>query len=400
MTQHHEKQHYNWPKPLTAKALQGLAGDVVKLIGPQSESDPAALLIQFLVAFGNSIGHKPHCLYEATRHTTNLFVLIAGATSGGRKGTSWNQIKRLMEKSSKGWATHCIMQGLNSAEGLIHAIAKGDNRMLVLESEFARVLKVQRREGNGLSETIRQAWESGDMQVITKKDPLKAEGAHISIVAHITQDELRQELNSTLTSNGYANRYLFVCAKRFQFLPEGGRVDTAKLEVLAKKLIARRHWAKRIGEVTRSSGARALWRKEYKTLSTKMPGKIGEVLARAEAQVTRLSLIYALLEGCTHVHTRHLEAALAVWDYCEASVRYIFDIATADPNADRILKDLQKAGKLGMSKTRIRNQTFSKNIRKIEMKKALDLLVSSRLVKRRTYKETGGAPKERYFWRS
>jgi hypothetical protein len=50
---------YNWPEPLAAEALQGLAGEFVRLVEPHSESDPAALLIQFLVGFGNLIGRSP-----------------------------------------------------------------------------------------------------------------------------------------------------------------------------------------------------------------------------------------------------------------------------------------------------------------------------------------------------
>ena len=45
-----------WPESLDGDALSGLAGDVVRLIEPHSEADPAALLVQFLIAFGNAAG--------------------------------------------------------------------------------------------------------------------------------------------------------------------------------------------------------------------------------------------------------------------------------------------------------------------------------------------------------
>ncbi|HOL95992.1 MAG TPA: hypothetical protein PLH79_16705, partial [bacterium] len=38
-----------WPAPLDEAAFQGLAGEFVRMVGPHTESDPAALLIQFLV---------------------------------------------------------------------------------------------------------------------------------------------------------------------------------------------------------------------------------------------------------------------------------------------------------------------------------------------------------------
>lgn len=47
-------------------------------------------------------------------------------------------------------------------------------------------------------------------------------------------------------------------------------------------------------------------------------------------------------------------AALAVWDYCEASARYIFGDALGYPDADRILAEL-RATPEGLTRTEIRD---------------------------------------------
>lgn len=52
-------------------------------------------------------------------------------------------------------------------------------------------------------------------------------------------------------------------------------------------------------------------------------------------------MIYALLGGERLVRPPHLLAALAVWDYCETSVKYIFRQATGDPVADTMLAALK-----------------------------------------------------------
>jgi hypothetical protein len=65
-----------------------------------------------------------------------------------------------------------------------------DKRRLVLESEFAQVLKVLAREGNTLSPVIRNAWDGKTLQTIAKNTPVRARDAHIAIVGHITKDEL------------------------------------------------------------------------------------------------------------------------------------------------------------------------------------------------------------------
>jgi hypothetical protein len=217
-----------WPV-LPSVALQGLAGDVVRTIEPHSEADPAAILIQTLAAVGNMIGPGPHCLVESTRHALNLYAVLVGETSKGRKGTSWGHIERLCSRIEEQWARGRVTGGLSSAEGLISEVRDdtdppSDRRLLIVQSEFASVLKVMQREGNNLSPLLRAAWDSGNLRTLVKHDPLKATGAHISIVGHITHPELLRYLSDTEQHNGFANRLLWCCIKRSKFLPEGGSV--------------------------------------------------------------------------------------------------------------------------------------------------------------------------------
>ena len=68
---------------------------------------------------------------------------------------------------------------------------------------------------------------------------------------------------------------------------------------------------------------------------------LGAITARAEAHTMRFALIYALLDGAKAIHAHHLRSALALWDYCARSARYIFGAALGDPIADRILSALR-----------------------------------------------------------
>jgi hypothetical protein len=47
-------------------------------------------------------------------------------------------------------------------------------------------MKVLAREGNTLSPVIRNAWDGKTLQTLAKNSPLRATGAHIGIVGHIT----------------------------------------------------------------------------------------------------------------------------------------------------------------------------------------------------------------------
>ena len=167
-----------WPEPLSEEAFYGLTGEFVRIIEPHTESDPVALLIQLLVALGNVVGRGPHFFAEADKHTANLFLTIVGETAKGRKGTSWGYVKNVISMIDAQWVEKKVFNGLSSGEGLIQAATSGDtegtlgNRLLVIESELASTLQVLGREGNTLSAILRQAWDGGDLRVMTKNSPL------------------------------------------------------------------------------------------------------------------------------------------------------------------------------------------------------------------------------------
>ena len=74
-----------WPAPLDRAALRGPLGDLVRVIEPHTEADPAAILFQALVAFGSVVGRGPHYRVEATEHHGNEFLVLVGETAKGRK---------------------------------------------------------------------------------------------------------------------------------------------------------------------------------------------------------------------------------------------------------------------------------------------------------------------------
>src|SRR5262249_22824377 len=105
-----------------------------------------------------------------------------------------------------------------------------DKRLLCVESEFASVVRVLEREGNTLSATIRQAWESGNLRTLVKNNPACATGAHISIVGHVTVEEVRRYLSATEQANGFGNRFCWALVRRSKVLPDGGALDPAALQ--------------------------------------------------------------------------------------------------------------------------------------------------------------------------
>lgn len=400
-----------WPT-LSRDALYGLVGEIVDAISPHTESDPVAVLCQFLIAFGSCSGRDPHFMVEADRHGCNESAVLVGNTSRGRKGTSWGHVKRLFLKADPSWSGGCIANGLSSGEGLIWAVRdpvtkmrtpKGggpaeevvedegisDKRLFVIESEYASVLKVMSRRGNTLSPVIRDAWDGHSLRSLTKNCPARATDPHISILGHITSTELRNLMTETEAANGYGNRVLWICVRRSKLLPEGGCLDGDGLSWLVRRLGSALDHARCVGELRRDPEARAAWREVYPTLSADHPGLYGAMIARAEAHVTRLSLLYALLDGSSSIRTEHLIAALAFWQYAEDSARFIFNDALGDPLADRIV-ELIRSNPAGMSQTKL-HDAFNNNISASRINSVLSHLESLGLVVG-SRQETGGRP--------
>ena len=297
-----------WPTKLDEPAFAGIVGDLVTAIAPHTEADPAALLLQGLVAFGNVIGHRPHCRADGARHYLNLELALVGTTAKGRKGTAWAQIRRPFEATDPTFADR-LEFGLSSGEGLIFAVRdpvmKGrvvedsgveDKRLLVTESEFAHVIRNLSREGNILSAVIREAWDSGNLGTLTKHARTKATGAHISIIGHITRDELRRYLDLTEAASGFGNRFLWTCVKRSKVLPYGGDLSSVDFAPLVRQLGEAIRRAQQVDELRHDDSARAIWTAVYEGLSEGEPGLLGAMTSRAEAHVLRLACLFALTD--------------------------------------------------------------------------------------------------------
>ncbi|EQD47250.1 hypothetical protein B1B_12409 [mine drainage metagenome] len=199
---------------------QGMAGALVETIAPHTEADPVAILSQLLVAAGAVIGRGAYFCVEATRHHPGEFVVLVGDSAKARKGSSWDHVARLMARADPGFSSR-VSAGLSSGEGLVWALrdARGtdpgatDPRLLVVEPEFASVLKACSREQNTLSPVLRSAWDGRPLALLTRTAPAAATAAHLCVVGHITTTELRHHATSLEVANGLLNRFCFIACR-------------------------------------------------------------------------------------------------------------------------------------------------------------------------------------------
>jgi len=345
------------------------------------------------------VGRNPYVVTERDHQHVNLFGVVVGESSRGRKGASWGHIRFLLQLCDAGWESSRIMGGLASGEGVTTELkdrAEGDGgppqdkRLLLMESEFGSVLRVMQRDGSTVSAIVRNAWDTGTLRNLANKNrdnkgvALRASDCHISIIGHITRAELSKLLDENDSANGFANRFLWVHSSRTKLLPDGGDIQSVDFSTEIKMLQLAIRMAQGKGEMQRTPEAREYWHDIYPELTKDHPGRWGQVTSRGEAQVVRLALVYSLLDGGEHIALSHLKAAEAVWKYCSESARWAFMESRFSKNAQSILNALDQGP---LSLAQISRDVFNKNVNRNQISDCIREIENEIIIEKQT---TGG----------
>jgi hypothetical protein len=242
--------------------------------------------------------------------------------------------------------------------------------------------------GKTMTAILRNAFDCKDpLQNISKTSPDKASGAHISMIGHVTRHELHLSLQSVDSSNGVANRIIWIATKRTKkiAIPEQVKWSQDIVHSLQQNLEV----FKAPKKIEFTDKAEKLWESWYDSLSDGS-GHIEDILARADVHTLRLSMIYAVLDGSVVIEDYHLKAAIAVWEYCEHSAKWVFGIKTGNSIADKIRAALESTPKV-MSKTHIANNVLRKNTPSHDLNVALNLLIDAGLILQTKHKTEGAS---------
>lgn len=397
-----------WPV-LSEDALPGWLGEFIETACEHSEADQAAILTTLLCRFAAEVGAGAYVNVGDARHWCRTNAVIVGASSKSRKGTSVKPVERLFHDIPSG--VRCTPGPLSSGEGLIYAVRDEvtefnkksqehvvsdpgitDKRMFVLDEEFAAALNCTTREGNTLSAIIRGFFDDGNAEPLTKSWRIKATGAHVVIVTHITELELVSLLNQVQMTNGFGNRFLWILSRRQKLLALPSPMPASKVDRIRKIVVERLKSASTIGAIGMNDDARRLWTISYPGLTMDYAGAAGAVVNRTEAHAIRLALIYALCAGHSQIEVDDLKAAIALVDYSRRSAFRIFGSVSQDKKKSKILNALQSAVNHEMTITEISSEIFSRNMKSDDLHKLLAEMESSRLIVQEK-SPTGGAPK-------
>lgn len=301
-----------------------------------------------------------------------------GRTSDGAKGTAWDVIRAVLIGAVPEFTSN-IVAGLTSGEGLIELVrdatgddpdAKdfdpgvGDKRLLVIEEEYRSVLNRSHAEGSRLSTILRDAWDGNTLASLARKrNKLIATGAHVTLIAHITPGELREALRDSDLSGGSVNRLLLVLSRRSRLHPRLGNVPPDEMALAAGLFQAAHSFACKVNRLDFTGLFWRRWDEVYPQLRASRPDTwAAKTVARGPAQVLRISMLHALFNESDIINGEHLDAAMALWAYVEASVQWVFsELSTEDDDPAALEAFIKAAGKRGRSRTDISTKHFHRH---------------------------------------
>ena len=391
------------PPELDPIAYHGPLGKIVKKMMPHTEASGPSLLVQHLVSIGNLFGRHARVMGGAREHFTNLFAVTVGDSAVGRKGEALAMLKRYViptiTKHDQKWRGR-IVSGAASGEGLIYALrdpvgdddGADDKRLLLEESEFGGLLTVIDRKDNKLGEILRDAWDGVDLNNMAMKNRdaktrafLKASNYHVSLNAHVTKAELNQKLPvGARTANGLANRILWVYSRRENILAQGGNFSAEMISSELADIIAGVQFASKIALLSLDGEAEPRWEQFYNDFHERIKdddSEFARIIARGDVQTKRIALIFALLDCSPVIRIEHLEAAIAIWRYCERSARWAFFEGEFSPTAQRIHDFIAFKPDGRATLTEIQNSVFRNNLSKARMDAAIGELEKARVAR-------------------
>lgn len=397
--------HRNAPRPDPA-CLYGLVGDVALAGSENTEANPYAVALNFMVYLSAALGRGSFTPVGNTWHHPRQFGLHVGRSGRGRKGDAASLIHRIdmaVRTANEDAAPQVHRGGLSTREGLALMIHDGwaqgkdevppihDKRLCVFESEFANILAQGKRDGNTLSSALRDAWDGVSIKPATKSNRVWASNPHIGLMGAVTPNELRVLMASRELTNGFANRFLIIWAERIKVLPFPQATPEPVVDDLARRVVEVIEFAGGLRFVDRdvqrielTTAAKARYARLYLgELNDQSDGElIGALMERRAPVLLRLAMLFALVDLTRDVGVPHIDAALAWVRYWRESVKFIFSSAvdedgTARTNetAERIVGFLKARDKA--TRKQITVECFQSHANKGRIDAALDELLAA-----------------------
>jgi len=320
----------------------GLLGDLLRVAMPHTEADSTAVASQLIAATANMIGRGPYFKDDTANHYLGTNVAIVATSCLDRKTTALCVALKILRGIDPRWEEDCQVDHLWSGEDVITGVrgqthsgskrarSKVSNvqgtRLFIVDSEFARTLAAMRRPDDSISPVLRRLWNKGSVRTMVDEKPVKITDAHVGVVGHFNLGGGIPNLKLDAKRDGILGQFLWFFVRRSKSLFRS-RWPTDELAPLVLRLKTAVAFARTVGEMKRSQKAEALWPKLRARLTEQRPQGLPGVenLKRhAPTHVMRTACMFALLDMTSTIKTQHLKAAMAMWQFVDQSIDFIF----------------------------------------------------------------------------
>jgi len=321
---------------LPAIVWRGLFKDYLDMVSPTTEAADAFHYAVFLQVFGCTIGRRLH-VYHAGRQFPNFYTCLVGRSGASRKDTSLKPGRDILERlhaysDDESSPSFKITWGIRSYEGLLDELSGESKVRLIQLSELLSLFAKagQQSLGNIIPE-LTAIYDCPDLvnPPVHQKDVKPAREPFLSIMAGTTQDWLQKALTERDIYGGFANRWCYFTGQPKAPMADPQKVDQDMRDKLVQELNQIRDWTDSVpnGEITKSNEARALFKEYYDTTyypHCQQSGLIPTLIERVQNFIWKIALLYAADTMSETISKDHLEAAITVGNYLEASVTQVF----------------------------------------------------------------------------
>jgi hypothetical protein len=410
------------PVPDTNAMLYGIIGEIARAGSEGREVHPVAIAAACLSWLSAEIGPDICLPIGDVKHHVNLYTLHIGRSARGGKGESLQLVNRIRYAITRDREDHPCGQvhngGLSSREGLAGAVHDGyqvgkelipavdDKRLWIVEAEFSNVLAQGKREGNTLLPALRDVWDGGNIQPLTKGRGMWSTHPHIALHGNITPGELQARIEAKEINGGTFNRILMIWAERTCLVALPKRTDTGIVAGFARRIEDAIRWARGTYPTTRDSrkasmtpSAAQLWSSLYPSL--RRPHPAGDLVAAATERrapiCLRIALIHAILEKSLMITPDHIRVGYAWAQYGADTAAYVLagmGGKARDPDREhKVLAFLAEQPGKEADRRALINDCFKKHIGARDLDRVLTPLVDDGVLHRREADPKAGGRK-------
>jgi hypothetical protein len=388
--------------------LYGLIGKIAKVGAHGKGLHPAPIALAVMTWLSAAVSPRIKIPVGDSIHPARLFSVHVGRSATGGKGDSIALLKKIIAYLDAKYPQLTPMfhsGGLSTREGLALKLHDGfeekgkeipavlDKRLMIVESEFVKLLKLGKNDTNSILAVIRELWDfGGSIKPLTKTAPICSTNPHISIYGNVTPEELKANININEIYGGTVNRFLFLFAERLEMVAFPQETQENLVNAIAEDVAEVILWAKATYGTGRdddcpvvnlAEDAKQLWEKEFSRLMQRFgTSVVAEATNRRAPYALRIAPLFAITDKSLVITANHLKAAIAWVDASAQTAEYLFGTPTSKSKVnplhkEKLIKFLQAQPKREATRTEISKHGFSGKLKKHELDHLLNGLVGS-----------------------